>query len=100
MSTAVATKKLTTKDKEALLKEILGHQYSSAGNSAPLLNKVIDYVGIANNAFTVTELVTFTNTLLVSNLKCDKNLILSCASMFTVYRRFRYGKMACFRSVP
>ena len=51
------------KEREELIKEILGHRYTHTGNTIPLMNKVIDFVGIADNAFTVTQLVTYTNTL-------------------------------------
>ena len=67
MDAAVATKKLTAREKEELLREILGHQYSSVGNNLPVLNKVIDNINYVDNAFTLAELVTFTNTILTGS---------------------------------
>ncbi len=67
MNTAVVSKTLTKKEKEELIKEILGHRYTRAGNAIPLMNKVIDFVAISDNAFTVTQLVTYTNTLITGS---------------------------------
>lgn len=67
MDAAVATKKLSTREKEELLREILGHKYSSAGNNLPVLSKIIDNIGYVDNAFTLAELVTFTNTILTGS---------------------------------
>ncbi len=63
MSTVAASKTLSAIDKRELIKEVLGHRYTSAGNNIPLFNKVIDFVSYTDNVFTAAELITYTNTL-------------------------------------
>lgn len=62
---AVATaEKLSAKEKEALLKEILGKDYATAGNHLPILNGLIDKIGYVDNFFTLAELIPILNKIL------------------------------------
>ena len=51
MSAVVASKKLTRKEKEELLKKVLGSRYSNVGNNFPVFNAIIDGISITDNAF-------------------------------------------------
>lgn len=56
--------KLTDKEKEELLKEVLGKDYATAGNNLPILKGLIDKIGNIDNVFTLVELLPFFNKLL------------------------------------
>ena len=64
MNAVVEAKKLTDKEKDDLLKEVLGQDYATAGNNLPLLKGVIDKVGKIDNLFTITELLPIVNKIL------------------------------------
>lgn len=64
MSTAVATKRLSDKEKEELLKDVLGKDYATAGNNLPLLKSLIDKIGAVDNFFTIAELLPLFNKIL------------------------------------
>jgi hypothetical protein len=59
--TAVATKKLSVREKDELLKEILGKDYAVAGNHLPFLRDMIDNVGYVDNFFTLAEIIPILN---------------------------------------
>jgi len=61
MDTMIARKNLSEKEKEDLLREILGTEYTSVGNNLPILRNVIDVVGHVDTAFTLAELVPIIN---------------------------------------
>ena len=64
MNAVVEAKKLTDKEKDDLLKEVLGQDYATAGNNLPLLKGVIDKIGNIDNLFTITELLPIVNRIL------------------------------------
>ena len=59
--TAVATRKLSIREKDELLKEILGKDYAVAGNHLPILRDMIDNVGYVDNFFTLAEIIPIIN---------------------------------------
>lgn len=64
MNAVVAPKKLTDKEKDDLLKEVLGKDYASAGNNLPVLKNLIDKIGNIDTLFTLTELLPIVNKIL------------------------------------
>lgn len=64
MSAVVVTKKLTDKEKEDLLKKVLGNDYATAGNNLPILKGFIDKVGNVDNFFTLAEFLPIVNKIL------------------------------------
>lgn len=64
MNTAVATKSLTDKEKDDLLKKVLGTDYATAGNNLPVLKGLIDKIGKVDDLLTITELLPIANRLL------------------------------------
>lgn len=64
MNAVVEAKKLTDKEKDDLLKEVLGQDYATAGNNLPLLKGMIDKIGKIDNLFTITELLPIVNRIL------------------------------------
>lgn len=67
MSTIVATKRLTDREKEELIKEVLGHDYTRVGKNLPILKGIIDSIGHADNAFTISQLIKYSNILIAGN---------------------------------
>ncbi len=63
MNAVVVTKKLTDKEKEDLLKKVLGNDYATAGNNLPILKGFIDKVGNVDNFFTLAEFLPIVNSL-------------------------------------
>lgn len=64
MNTNYVGRKLNNKEKQDLIKDILGDRYTDAGDNFPLLSKIIDNIGYVDNAFTLAELLTYTNTMI------------------------------------
>ena len=83
MNTAVLAKPLSDKEKEELLKEILGSEYNSAGNNLPILKSSIDIIGHFDTAFGVAELIPFINTALSSSRVFG--FVASGASVFSIF---------------
>ena len=83
MNTAVLTKPLSDKEKEDLLKEILGAEYSSVGNNLPILKDAIDIIGHFDTAFGLAELIPFINTALSSSRIFG--VVASGATVFSIF---------------
>lgn len=83
MNTAVISKKLSEKEKDDLLKEILGTEYSSAGNNLPVLKSAIDIIGHFDTAFGLAELIPLINTALSSSRIFG--LVVSGSSIFSIF---------------
>lgn len=83
MNTAVLAKPLSDKEKEDLLKEILGAEYGSVGNNLPILKGAIDIVGHFDTAFTLAELIPFINTALSGSRLFG--VVASGASVFSIF---------------
>lgn len=83
MDTVVITKNLSEKEKEELLKEVLGEKYSSAGKNLPVLKKAIDIIGNVSDVLTVAELIPIINTLLSSSRFFS--IVSSGASVFSIF---------------
>lgn len=67
MNTVVKSVKLTDKEKEELLKSVLGKDYHTAGNNLPVLKKVIDLVSNTSDIATFAELIPALNTILAKS---------------------------------
>lgn len=83
MNTAVLANRLSDKEKEDLLKEILGAEYSSVGNNLPILKSAIDVIGHFDTAFSLAELVPFINNALSSSRVFG--FVASGASVFSIF---------------
>ncbi len=83
MNTAVVSKKLSDKEKDDLLKEILGKEYSSSGNNLPILKNAIDIIGHFDTAFGVIEMIPAINTALTSSRILS--IAASGASVFSIF---------------
>lgn len=79
---SVVTKKLSAEEKEELLKDILGRDYTTAGNNLPVLRNLIDKIGYVDTAFTVAELVPLLNTILAIRIF---SIVASGASIISVF---------------
>jgi hypothetical protein len=64
---AIGSARVSPKQKEALLKEILGEKYHTASKNLPALSKVIDFVGDANDVFSLVELIPKVNIILTNS---------------------------------
>jgi Mg2+/Co2+ transporter CorB len=73
---------LTDKEKDDLLKEILGRDYDTAGQNLPVLAKVIGFVGNSNDLFVLAELVPKINAVLSSSRFIS--VVASGASIFSI----------------
>ena len=83
MNTVVISKKLSEKEKDDLLKEILAAEYSSAGNNLPILKSAIDIIGHFDTAFGLAELIPLINTALSSSRIFG--FVASGASIFSIF---------------
>lgn len=83
MDAAVITKNLTDKEKDQLLKEILGEKYNSAGDNLPVLKNVIDVIGYVDTSLTVAELLPIVNTILSGSRVLT--VVASGASVFSIF---------------
>lgn len=83
MNTTVLAKPLSDKEKEDLLKKILGSEYDSAGNNLPILKSSIDIIGHFDTAFGLAELIPFINTALSGSRILG--LVASGASVFSIF---------------
>jgi hypothetical protein len=83
VNTAVLANRLSDKEKEDLLKEILGAEYSSVGNNLPILKSAIDVIGHFDTAFSLAELVPFINNALSSSRVFG--FVASGASVFSIF---------------
>jgi hypothetical protein len=59
-----AAKKLTDREKDELLRKILGKEYATAGNHLPFLRNAIDNIGYLDNIFTLAEIIPVVNRIL------------------------------------
>jgi len=84
MDTVVATKKLTDKEKDDLLKEVLGKDYAAAGNNLPILKGFIDKVGNIDNLFTISELLPIVNRILAVRVFSFMATGVSVVSIFLI----------------
>lgn len=82
MDTADISKKLSRKEKEDLIKEILGNNYKTSRDNFSLLSLVIDYVGKADDALTLAELLPIANTLFRSG--SFLSIVSSGAAIFSI----------------
>lgn len=57
MSTYTLNKPLTNKEKDVLLKQVLGREYTKAGNSLPVLKTAIDIIGNVDDGLSLAELL-------------------------------------------
>lgn len=64
MSTVAVQKKLSEKEKEDLLKEVLGQNYATSGNNLPVLKSLIDRINRVDYVFTLVELIPIINKIL------------------------------------
>lgn len=83
MNTNVLSKSLSDKEKEDLLKEILGSEYSSAGNNLPILKSAIDIIDHFDTALALAELIPVINTALSSSRIFG--FVASGASIFSIF---------------
>lgn len=109
MNTALAANRLTSKEKEELIREVLGHKFNNAGNNLPVLKTIIDGIGHVDNVFTVAELITFSNALLtgsrfftvLANGASVLSIFLSpVAHLITIINAWQTGhKMYAYRAI-
>ena len=83
MDTDTQKLNLTEKEKEDLLKEILGAEYSKIGNNLPLLKNTIDIVSHLDSSLTLTQLVPYFNTILSSSRLIGA--VSAGASIFSIF---------------
>lgn len=67
MNTVVKALKLTDKEKDEILKEVLGPKYHTSGNNLPILKKVIGHISDVNDAATFAEIIPALNTALANS---------------------------------
>lgn len=82
MSAVATAEKLTDKEKDDLLKEILGQNYSNAGNNLPILKKVITIVSDTSDLATIAEIIPILNTALANSRLFA--IVSSGASVFSI----------------
>lgn len=109
MSTAVATKRLTDREKEQLITEALGHEYTRVGNNLPVLKGVIDFIGDADSVFTIAQLIKYSNVLItgsrfmtvVANGASVLSIFLSpIANLITIINAWQTGhQMYAYRAI-
>jgi len=58
---------LKQSEKDEIIKEILGSNYAAAGNDYETLSSIIDYIGYANDAVTMAELIPTLSTLMAGS---------------------------------
>ncbi len=75
-------KKLSRKEKEVIIKEMLGNDYKISGENFSILSLVIDYAGKADDALTLAELLPAANTLFRSG--SFLSIVSSGATIFSI----------------
>ncbi len=109
MDAILVNKNLSEKEKEAILREILGKDYTSVGNNLPVLKNVIDIVGHVDTTFTLAELIPIINSTLAgsriivlvsSGASVFSIFMFPVAAMISVINAYQVGyKMYAFRSI-
>jgi len=67
MDRQAAVHKMTNQEKEALLKDLLGHDYKATSDNLPILRKAIDIAGKIDNTLSLAELVPAMNTVITGS---------------------------------
>lgn len=67
MVATALNKPLSDKDKEEILKEVLGKDYSKAGNNLPILKNAIDVIGNIDTTLSFAELIPAIETVLAGS---------------------------------
>jgi hypothetical protein len=83
MENTVIKGKLSDKEKNDLLKEILGNEYSASNKNLPVLKKSIDLISDIDTAFTFAELIPAINTVLAGSRVLS--VVSSGVSIFSVF---------------
>ncbi len=109
MNTVVKNKKMSEKEKDELLKEILGQDYYKAGNNLPMLNKVIGFISDTNDLATLTEIIPLLNSALAnsrlfaiisSGTSVFSVLLFPVGSMINIINAYQLGvKMYSYRAI-
>lgn len=108
MSAVVEAKNLTDKEKDDLLKEVLGQDYATAGNNLPLLKGIIDKIGNIDNLFTITELIPIVNKILsirifsflATGASVVSIFLLPISAMVNIINGYQLGrKMYSYRAI-
>jgi len=109
MNAVAMAKKLTDKEKDDLLKEILGKNYSKAGNNLPILKNVITLVGNTSDIATLAEIIPILNSALAnsrlfsivsSGASVFSILLFPVGSMLSIIDAYQSGiKMYTYRSI-
>ena len=84
MNAVAETKKLTDKEKDDLLKDVLGKDYATAGNNLPILKGLIDKIGSVDNLFTISELLPIVNRILAVRVFSFMDTGASVCSIFLI----------------
>lgn len=100
---------LTSKQKDDLLKELLGANYYTAGKNLPALSKVISFVGDANDFFSLAELIPKINVILSnsrvlsvvsSGVSIFSIVMFPVATMISIINAYQSGlRMYSYRAV-
>lgn len=103
------TVQLTDKEKDILLKEILGRDYAAAGNNLPILKKVIGLVGNASDTFALIEIIPKINVVLTgsrmltavaASTSVFSILMFPVAGMISIINAYQSGiKMYSYRAI-
>lgn len=83
MSNKTVKNKLSDKEKDDLLKEILGSEYSASNTNLPVLKKSIDLISNIDTAFTFAELIPAINSVLAGSRILS--VVGSGASVFSIF---------------
>ena len=82
MNTVVKNNKMSDKEKDDLLKQVLGQEYYKAGNNLPILKKVIGYISDTSDIATLAEIIPVLNSALANSRVLS--IISSGATVFSI----------------
>ncbi len=109
MSTIVTATQLTDKEKDEILKQLLGQDYYTAGKNLPLLQKIIGVISDTNDIATLAEIIPIINTALAnsrlfaivsSGASVFSILLFPVGSMISIINAYQLGiKMYSYRAI-
>ncbi len=108
MNAIATTKILTDKEKDDLLKQVLGEDYTAAGRNLPLLKGLIDKIGKVDSLFTLTELLPLVNRILsvrvfsymASGASIVSIFFMPIATMIDIINAYQAGRrMYAYRAI-
>lgn len=109
MNTVIKSVKLSDKEKDELLKQVLGPKYHTAGNNLPVLKKVIDLISNTDDIATISEFIPILNTALAnsrifsiisSGASVLSILLFPVGNMISIINAYQLGaKMYSYRAI-